>query len=123
MTDAELEALLSRWDADPPSDEDLGAQLSGGLPAPHLPSWVQVDQSTNVDSFIFWPGSTPSRGTLGMRFLNGGEYHYHEVPRHVYLALCSARSKGINHWELVRRRNYHFTTVTKPRKNWRRTRP
>lgn len=122
MTDSELEALLARWDSSPPPDDEVELVLSGGMRPPELPSWHQIDGSSNVAAVIYWP-THPPLGTLGVRFHNGGEYHYSRVPRWVFLALLSARSKGTNHWELIRRRGYDFTCITRPRKNWRATRP
>lgn len=127
MTDADLDALFARWVMTPPTDAEMEAALGGYVnqpPTPAPPSWLTVDGSSNVAAVIFWPdprGGT--RGRLGMRFHNGGEYHYLMVEDYVFRALCSARSKGSTHWDLIRRKGYDFVCITKPRKNWRRTKP
>ncbi len=114
MMDPELEALL-RDAPDPESFEPSG------------PEWIAVEGSTNVAAVIYWvdPIQGASVGTLGMRFLNGGEYHYLSVPSNIWRALLHAANKGkgtgVSHWELIRRGGFTFRTITPPRKNWRKT--
>ena len=92
------------------------------LAPPEEAAWVPVEGSSNVAEAAYWHHPTPgATGTLGMRFLNGGEYHYPGVPFYLYRALSGARSKGKAHWELIRRRGYLAIRVVPPRKNWRRT--
>ncbi len=108
MMDPELEALL-RDAPDPESFEPSG------------PEWIAVEGSSNVAAVIFWVDLLVGahQGTLGMRFLNGGEYHYLAVGTNVYRALLHAQSKGKAQWELIRRGGYTFRVITPPRKNWR----
>ena len=47
-------------------------------------------QSSNIESIGYDAGSS----TLGVRFLNGGEYEYANVPESEHRALMSASSHG-----------------------------
>lgn len=140
MSDEELERLLDRWEKKAPTERELeglfSALSTGGAVAPTQESpaeaWLEIDGSSNVAAVACWPdASDPNLCTLGMRFLNGGEYHYQGVPRGVHRIVSLGRtarsggrlSWGEPFWELVRRRGYPYVCVTRPRKNWRRTRP
>lgn len=75
-----------------------------------------VEGSSNVAEIIYWYNhSGPDSASMGMRFLSGREYHYWGIPESVYVAIVEAESRGESHWELVRRRGYHFKRQT----DWR----
>jgi hypothetical protein len=115
------------------SDDELLQQLLDEAPDPasFLPSgpeWVTVlggdgQPSSNVHQVIFWPdaatGARGGLGLLGVRFYNGGEYHYLNVPENVWRALMHADSKGKAHWDLIRRMGYTFRRIKAPERNWK----
>lgn len=82
------------------------------------PQWVSVGASSNVDAVAWWPISEPL-GILALRFLNGGEYHYLDVPRATYELLLRADSPGEEMWAHVRRAGYTVIIYQKPARNWR----
>lgn len=79
--------------------------------------WVSVS-SSNVDAVSWWPTSEPL-GILALRFVNGGEYHYLDVPRATYDLLMRSGSPGSAVWDRVRRAGYHCITYQKPARSWR----
>jgi hypothetical protein len=51
--------------------------------------WISM-ASKNLDAVRY----TPETMTLEVRFHNGREYHYYDVPQAMYEALLAASSKG-----------------------------
>lgn len=83
------------------------------------PVWVAVS-SSNVAELIYFPRDSGPRGTsLGVRFVNGGEYYYYAVPRSVYASLLAAYSVGQCHWQAIRRRGYDYWCAVKPDTRWK----
>ena len=68
--------------------------------------YVQVS-SSNIAAVAYDDASN----TLGVRFLNGGEYHYHGVPRSVFDGLLEASSVGRYFDANVKKPNYPFSQV------------
>lgn len=60
--------------------------------------------SSNVQAIAYEPRTS----TLGVRFLNGSEYHYFKVPMHVYQGLQSASSVGGYLNEHVKKPGYAY---------------
>ena len=56
-------------------------------------------------------GYDDTTNTLGVRFLNGTEYHYHGVPRDVYDGLVNAGSKGTYLNQLIKKSGYSYSRV------------
>ncbi len=56
-------------------------------------------------------GYDPATATLGVRFLNGSEYHYFEVPPDVFTGFFTAASLTghLNH--VVKRGGYRYARV------------
>jgi hypothetical protein len=50
--------------------------------------------------------------TLGVRFLNGSEYHYYGVPRDVYEGLLNATSVGTYLNQLIKKSGYSYSHVS-----------
>ena len=64
-------------------------------------NFVPVKSST-VDSVAF----DSATGILGVRFKNGTEYHYFNVPEYIYNGLLSAKSVGKYLDENVKKKGY-----------------
>lgn len=56
-------------------------------------------------------GYDPASNTLGIRFLNGSEYHYHSVGEDVYQGLLTASSVGRYLNECVKKAGYPYTRI------------
>jgi hypothetical protein len=67
----------------------------------------QAVTSSNIGSI----GYDETTSTLGIRFLNGSEYHYYGVPRDVYDGLMGAGSKGSYLNQLVKKSGYSYSRV------------
>lgn len=52
-----------------------------------------------------------SSSTLGVRFLKGGEYHYFNVPEHIFEGLKSASSVGRYFDQNVKKAGYQYARV------------
>jgi hypothetical protein len=68
--------------------------------------YVKVTSST-IDSVAYSSGAR----TLGVKFVNGTEYHYFEVPESVFDGLLSASSVGSYFHSNVRKAGYNYTKV------------
>ena len=64
--------------------------------------------SSNVAAVAYDDASS----TLGVRFLNGTEYHYTGVPRDVYEGLLSASSVGTYLNQQIKKSGYGYTRVS-----------
>jgi hypothetical protein len=51
-------------------------------------------------------------GTLGVRFQNGSEYHYHGVPKRAFEALRSAGSVGTYMNTHIKTAGYPYTRIS-----------
>jgi KTSC domain len=69
-------------------------------------NYVSVS-SSNIAAIAY----EPETSTLGVRFLNGGEYHYFAVPEGVFLGLQSASSVGSYFDQYVKKAGYSFSKV------------
>lgn len=56
-------------------------------------------------------GYDDASNTLGVRFLNGSEYHYFGAPREVYEGLLSASSVGSYFDQYVKKAGYACSRV------------
>lgn len=57
-------------------------------------------------------GYDASAGTLGIRFLNGGEYHYYGVSEDVYQGFFTAASVGRYFDQNVKKAGYAWTKIS-----------
>jgi hypothetical protein len=57
-------------------------------------------------------GYDDATNTLGVRFLNGSEYHYFGVPRDVYDALRGASSVGTYFNANVKKAGYGYAQIS-----------
>ena len=64
--------------------------------------------SSNVAAVAF----DPDTNTLGVRFLNGSEYHYFGVPEEVFEALKSASSVGSYLNAAIKKAGYGYQRVS-----------
>jgi hypothetical protein len=70
--------------------------------APLSLDWVSVT-SSNVQAIAYRAGvGGPARQILAVRFRNGSEYHYYDVPLADYLDMLAASSKGRFVWSRLR---------------------
>lgn len=54
----------------------------------------------------------PSTSTLGIKFLNGSEYHYYGVPAGVHQSLMAAGSKGTYFDQSIKKANYQCRRIS-----------
>lgn len=53
----------------------------------------------------------PETSTLGIRFVNGGEYRYFGVPEEIFIGLQSASSVGSYFDQYVKKAGYSYSKV------------
>jgi hypothetical protein len=56
-------------------------------------------------------GYDENSNTLGVRFLNGSEYHYYGVPEGIFAGLRSASSVGAYLDQFVKKAGYSYSRV------------
>jgi hypothetical protein len=56
-------------------------------------------------------GYEASSSTLGVRFLNGSEYHYHGVPEEVFQGFFTAGSVGRYLDQSVKKAGYSYSKI------------
>lgn len=54
----------------------------------------EITHEPVVSSNIASVGYHPDSKTLAVKFMNGGVYHYHDVPKEVHSQLMASDSKG-----------------------------
>lgn len=75
-----------------------------------------MDYTPVTSSSLAEVGYEPRTRTLGVRFRNGGEYHYRHVPQDVYDGLLKAPSKGTYFDQHIKKAGFAFERVTPGRR-------